>query len=250
MLQQQISIFDFVSTSDKEVRRIDSFSAAPFIREIHYSRKVPNITDAFGLFVNGELIGVVTYGIPASRNLCVGLAGIENVNKVKELNRLVIKPEFNGGGYNYASYLVSHSLKLLDNGTFVVSYADPSWTHVGYVYQACNFIYTGLSVKRVDYYQTDGLHPRSFTKHKHQTEIMQTRMQKHRYVYLVGDKRTKKQMLKQLKYPIVKQYPKGDETHYDVSNPKIVYPVQIVERKKPYKPKTQINNVEENLYEI
>lgn len=237
MIDQQISVFDILNGEEKEVRRIDSKSAAPFIREIHYSRKVPNITDAFGLFVGGELVGVCTYGIPASRPLCVGLAGKENADRVKELNRLVIKPQYNGGGRNYASYLVSHSLKMLENGTFVVSYADPSWTHVGYVYQACNFIYTGLSAKRVDYYQKDGLHPRSFIKGKHQTDVLQTRVQKHRYVYLVGDRRTKKRMLKSLRYPIVNEYPKGDEKHYDINNPQIVQSVQIVERKKPYRPR-------------
>lgn len=246
-IRQQISIFDILNREEKYVRRIESKLAHPFIREIHYSRKVPNITDAFGLFVNGELIGVCTYGIPASRPLCVGLAGKENVDRVKELNRLVIKPEFNGGGYNYASYLVSHSLKLLENGTYVVSYADPSWTHVGYVYQACNFLYTGLSAKRVDYYQTDGLHPRSFTKGKHQTEVLQTRIQKHRYVYLVGDRKTKKQMRKCIKYPIFDKYPKGDEKHYDINNPQAVQHIQIIDRKKPYKARnTEDNNEHQN----
>lgn len=239
MIDQQISVFDILNKTDKSVRRIGSKDAAPFIREIHYSRKVPNITDAFGLFVNGELVGVCTYGIPASRPLCIGLAGKENADRIKELNRLVIRPEFNGGGLNYASYLVSHSLKMLENGTFVVSYADPSWTHVGYVYQACNFIYTGLSAKRVDYFQENGLHPRSFTKGKHQTDVLQTRIQKHRYVYLVGDKRTKKRMRKELRYPVVDKYPKGDERHYDVNNPQIVQTVHKLERKKPYRPRQE-----------
>ena len=126
---------------------------------------------------------------------------------------------------------------MLANGTYVVSYADPSWTHVGYVYQACNFLYTGLSAKRVDYYQPTGLHPRSFTKGKHHTDTLQTRIQKHRYVYLVGDKRTKKQMLSSLRYPIITPYPKGDERHYDTNNPQSVEHVQVIERKKPYKPR-------------
>lgn len=65
--------------------------------------------------------------------------------------------------------------------------------------------------------------------------MLQTRIQKHRYVYLVGDKRMKKAMLKSLKYPIVSQYPKGDETHYDTKNPQIVEHIQIIERKKPYR---------------
>ena len=232
MIEQQMSIMELMNENEKYVRRIQSYEAVPFIEQIHYSRKAPNITDAFGLFVNGEMIGVVTYGIPASPNLCNGLAGKKNFNKVKELNRLVIKPIYNGGGYNYASYLVSHSLKMLDNGTFVVSYADTAWSHVGYVYQACNFLYKGMSAKRTDFYMPSGKHPRSWNRGEKCVgeRLHQTRSAKHRYVYLVGDRRTKKQMLKELRYKVVDKYPKGDETHYDTQNPKRIVPIEIVRR--------------------
>jgi hypothetical protein len=104
-----------------------------------------------------------------------------------------------------------------------------------------------LSAKRVDYYQTNGLHPRSFTKGKHQTEVLQTRIQKHRYVYLVGDRKTKKQMRKCIKYPIFDKYPKGDEKHYDINNPQAVKHIQIIDRKKPYKARnTEDNNEHQN----
>ena len=97
-MDQQISLFDIANDSPKYVRRITYEDAKPFIENIHYSRKMPNVTDAFGLFVDGEMIGVCTYGIPASRPLCVGLAGKENAGMVRELNRLVISPKFTGGG--------------------------------------------------------------------------------------------------------------------------------------------------------
>lgn len=235
MIEQQISMFEVMNETGKYVRRIKSYEAVPFIEQIHYSRKCPNITDAFGLFVDGEMVGVVTYGIPASPNLCMGLAGKQNANRVKELNRLVIKPIYNGGGYNYASYLVSHSLKMLENGTFVVSYADTAWSHVGYVYQACNFLYTGTSAKRTDFYMPNGLHPRSWTRGENsnrEERLHQTRSAKHRYVYLVGDKRTKKQMRKELKYPVVNKYPKGDEKHYDTDNPQRIIPIEIIRKEK------------------
>ena len=76
----------------KQVRRITREETKPFLLGIHYARRMPCITDAFGLFVNGEIVGCVTYGVPASRPLCVGLAGEENERNVKELNRLVILP--------------------------------------------------------------------------------------------------------------------------------------------------------------
>ena len=94
----QINVFDVLEPKEKYVRRISYNDTKPFLLGIHYARRMPCITDAFGLFLNGEIIGVVTYGVPASRPLCIGLAGVENERNVKELNRLVIKPEFNGGG--------------------------------------------------------------------------------------------------------------------------------------------------------
>jgi hypothetical protein len=155
----------------------------------------------------------------------MSIAGKENKDRIKELNRLVILPEYNGK--NYASFLVSHSLKMLDNGTFVVSYADTAWSHVGYIYQATNFWYAGESVKRTDTYQPEGLHPRAYNKDNH-SNLRQTRSQKHRYIYLVGDKRTKKQMAKELKWKVSKNYPKGDERHYDPTNPIPVKPIEII----------------------
>lgn len=210
---------------DKWVRRITYEETKPFLLGIHYARRMPCVTDAFGLFIQGgKCIGCVTYGVPASYHLCVGIAGKKNKDDVLELNRLVILPEYNGK--NYASFLVGRSLKMLPNHTFVVSYADTGWSHVGYIYQATNFLYTGMSAKRTDTYQPSGLHPRAYDKNNH-SEYRQTRNPKHRYIYLVGDKRTKKQMRKELIYE-VKPYPKGDEIHYDVNNPKAVKPIEII----------------------
>ena len=223
----QMTFDDLLHTSEeKYVRRISYEETKPFLLKIHYARRMPCITDAFGLFVSGKLIGVVTYGVPASNPLCIGICGKEYKDYVKELNRLCILPEYNGK--NYASFLVGRSLKMLENGTIVVSYADTGWGHYGYIYQATNFIYTGLSAKRNDAYQPNGLHPRAYDKNNH-SEFMQTRNPKHRYIYFCGDKRTRKKMLNLLKYPI-KPYPKGDDVKYDVNDPKPVVPIKIIER--------------------
>ena len=223
----QMSLFDFEKLSfgvEKYVRRIDYDEARPFIMNIHYARRMPSISYAFGLFVNGELVGVVTYGLPASPPLCRGIAGYKNRLNVLELNRLVIHPKYNGK--NYASFLVGNSLKQLPNKTFVVSYADTAWSHIGYVYQATNFLYTGLSAQRTDTWQPTGKHGR----HLEQSDnsLRQTRSRKHRYVYLVGDKRTKKQMLKELKYKVKGKYPKGNEVRYDIKNPQAINPIKRI----------------------
>lgn len=227
-MNEQITVFDFFRDETKRtVERIERYIAKPFIETIHYSRKYPsNIVYAFGLYEGGVLAGVVTYGVPASPSLVVGIAGKENKDKVLELNRLAIRPDLNGD--NRASFLVSHSLKMLPNETYVVSYADTGWTHVGYVYQACNFLYTGMSAKRTDTYQPSGKHSRNYDKNNH-SDLHQTRNPKHRYVYLVGDKRTKKKMRQALRYKVYPKYPKGDERRYDTSNPQIAIPIQIVQ---------------------
>jgi len=106
------------------VRRISYEDTKTFILNIHYARRMPCIQYAFGLF-DGDYpypVGVVTYGQPASPSLCKGVAGEENRKNVLELNRLVLYPEYNGD--NYASFLVSKSLKQLPAKTYVVSYAD------------------------------------------------------------------------------------------------------------------------------
>jgi len=222
---RQLSIEDLISKGQREVRQIQYDDVKPFILNIHYARRMPPVQYAFGLFENNVLVGVVTYGTPASYSLCIGLAGKENQYHVLELNRLCFLPDYNGD--NRASFLVGRSLKMLPNRTFVVSYADTAWSHVGYVYQATNWLYTGMSAKRTDTYQPNGLHPRAYDKNNH-SKLKQTRSPKHRYVYLVGNKRERKEMRKELRYKVYEKYPKGDETRYDINDPKAIIPTEII----------------------
>lgn len=208
-----------------QVKRISYDETKSFILNIHYARRMPCIQYAFGLFDRDYPfpVGVVTYGQPASAPLCKGIAGEKNRKHVMELNRLVLYPEYNGG--NYASFLVSQSLKMLPGYTFVVSYADwGGWHHVGYVYQATNFLYTGMTKPRTDKYSESG-HARHYAENETRRQI---RTAKHRYVYLVGNKREVRQMRNQLNYPVLSDYPKGDSEHYNIDNPKPFVDTRIV----------------------
>jgi len=198
----------------REVKRVTYEETKPFILGIHYARRMPCVQYAFGLFVDGDLCGIVTFGQPASPFLCKGIAGESNRHHVLELNRLVFLPGYNGN--NNASYLVSHSLKMLPQRTFVVSYADwGGWNHVGYVYQATNFLYTGMTKPRTDKYSESG-HARHYAKGETRRQV---RTAKYRYVYLVGNRKQRKQMRNEMKYK-VEQYPKGESRKYDTSDPK------------------------------
>ena len=116
---------------------IKNEEAYPWLLKKHYAKRLPMIIYAFGLYENSELIGVCTYGLPASPTLCTGICGKEFSSNVIELNRLCLQNNLK----NQASFLVANSIKLLPKPSIVVSFADASQGHVGYVYQATNFIY-------------------------------------------------------------------------------------------------------------
>ena len=89
------------------------------------------------------------------------------------------------------------------------------WNHVGYVYQATNWMYTGLTKPRTDKYSESG-HSRHYAPDEKRRQV---RTAKHRYIYLVGNKKEKKEMKEELRYKVLSDYPKGDSRHYDTANP-------------------------------
>lgn len=212
------------------VLRIKPEETYPWLKKIHYAKRIPSITYAFGLYIDGLLTGIVTYGTPSSSSLRNGVCGEENSQYVLELNRLCFDDYVKNG----ASYLVSHSMKHLPKPSIVISYADTAQGHIGYVYQACNFIYTGLSAKRTDWKikglehlhgQTIADMSRNIDSSMSRSEYMrekfgddfylEDRARKHRYIYIVGNKYQKSKLLKDIRYE-VEQYPKGTSTKYEI----------------------------------
>jgi hypothetical protein len=199
--------------------------AEPWLLKKHYAKRMCPISYAFGVYRDTQLIGVVTYGMPASSALRIGLCGEKWMDNVIELNRLCCDNE-----KNVASILVGRSLKMLPKPSVVVSYADTEQGHVGYVYQATNFLYTGLSAKRTDWRLKglEHLHGQTITDMSRGQEnraqwmrdkfgddfYLQDRSRKHRYVYFVGSQGQKKAMLSDLNYGL-EPYPKGDSRRYD-----------------------------------
>lgn len=197
--------------SEYNVEPINYRDCLPFILDIHYARRVPSISWAFGLFKKGDnphdlfrigpLVGIVSFGTPPSPALCEGVCGVEHKENVIELNRLVLRDNLK----NEASFLVSRALKLLPRPKVVVSYADTAQDHTGVIYQALNFVYTGISAKRTDMAGKDGKHSRH---HSGDRTKRINRSAKHRYVYFLGSKREKKNLRKALRYKVLDTYPK------------------------------------------
>ena len=148
------TVVNIVGADMQEVKLLENKKLAdPFILNIHYAKRKPSISYVYGLYQNEELIGICSFGSPASPALCKGIAGEKNRSKVIELNRLVLK--YNRK--NEASYLVGKSLKMLPKPKIVVSYADTAQDHKGIVYQATNFYFTGTSKPRTDMAGKDGI---------------------------------------------------------------------------------------------
>lgn len=189
----------------------------------HYSRRAPIFWEAFALVDGDGLIeGVVVYGQPSPPIQKHAFA--ERSFRLYELTRLVIqttKP-------NAASFLVGRSLRMLsEQPSAVVSYADSEWGHAGIVYQATNWLYTGAAKGHDKTYIVNGerLHPMSVIDRFGVTDPTRWAKEngiqtappssKHRYFYLNGNARQKKEMCSKLRYPIVGQYPKSEKRMYD-----------------------------------
>ena len=189
--------------------------AVAFLLPRHYSGRKPVVSKAFGLIEDGVLQAVITYGKPASPSVCVGICGKEYSGKVYELNRMCRSDEYR----KPLSHFVSATLRMLKPlDWIVVSYSDTAMNHHGYVYQACNFLYTGTSAPHADKYIPDGSghnrHAESFDVRKDEFSV--ERSIKHRYVYFcTKSKRLKKEWMNSLRYPVL-PYPKGDNSNYEL----------------------------------
>jgi hypothetical protein len=203
-----------------EVHPISYKEATEVVVKNHYLHRRGPASSCFGLFDNhGSLVGVITYGTPASSHLCKGIAGEDESSHVTELTRLWIAditPK------NAESFLIGNSLKMLpENKDIVVSYAEIRAGHVGTVYQATNWIYTGLSDRHAAW-QIDGVesskHSRHFLSEYGGIEgakkalgdrlVKTERPRKHRYIFFRGSKWRKKELVAKLRYKR-EPYPSG-----------------------------------------
>jgi hypothetical protein len=213
-LSWQQSLFNDGATGYR-IEQIEKRDTYWFMLNLHYAKRIPSISFAYGLIKDSDLVGVVTYGTPPSSTLCRGICGNEYQKDVIELNRLVLK----NNGKNEASRLVGGSMKLLPTPKIVVSFADSAQDHYGYVYQATNFLYTGLSAKFVDpcvkglEHQHHATYAHGLTnkevvaKYGSENVYFIERSRKHRYIKFLGNKREIKTMMGSLRYTVL-PYPK------------------------------------------
>ena len=214
---------DGLRASEYKVYPVSRKTAIPMIVDKHYMKRIPPISVAFGLFKEEKLLGIITYGISASTTLRRGVCGEKNADNVYELTRLWISDD---APFNGESFLISQSIQKLDK-EIIVTYAEIEQGHLGIVYQASNFFYCGLSSKFTDP-RVKGLehqHHTTYARGLNKQQLVEKygedniyyidRPRKHRYVYFNAKKRRRRNLIKQLSYPIL-DYPKKDNSFLGV----------------------------------
>ena len=173
------------------------------------------------------MVGVATYGYPVGRLAAQSISEELEPNEVLELTRLFI---FDDHGKNIESYFIGQTMKLIkeidSSVKCLMSYADPRVGHLGGIYQATNWLYQGDSMRMVDAYSvrleedSEWLHSRTVFSRwgSNNLDILKKKIgktfwvreepRKHRYLYLLCNKKHKKNIMKTLKHPIL-PYPKN-----------------------------------------
>jgi len=205
-----------------------------FVLLKHYSHRASIFWAGLGLVIRGRVEGVCVYGQPSPPLQRHAFLGRDF--KFYELTRLVVQTKET----NAASFLVGRSLRMLPKPCAVVSYADTEYGHAGIVYQATNWLYTGAVLSHDHLYLVDGkrTHPmtlrdRGITDPKRWAarsgiETVSPK-EKHRYFFLLGNRRDRKRMRHLLKYEVFDSYPKLPKRMYD-AGPEIemaVGPIQL-----------------------
>lgn len=128
------------------MRVLPSSVANPFIKAHHYSGKVvSNSKLHFGVFLDGELHGVMSYGPSLDKSKLIGLVADTGWNEFLELNRMAFDSYL---PRNSESRAISMSIRLIRRYApqikWIVSFADACSCGDGTIYRASNFVLTGI----------------------------------------------------------------------------------------------------------
>jgi len=198
------------------VQPIPFVAAKKILVRHHYLHSLPGGTKlAFGAFVEGKLLGAITFGVGPYN----AFALVEGTcpDDCLTLTRLWLSEELPP---NSESRVISVCLRYLRKYTtikFVLTYADPTRGHVGTIYQATGWLYTGLSEATPKFDIGDGVarHSRSLAHAfgSHSLKYLSERglkvkilpqIPKHRYIYFLD------QDYRNRLKPITLPYPKKE----------------------------------------
>lgn len=183
----------------------------------HYAQAVPICQYMYSVFNDaGEWCGVIIYGIGATPMIARPYDKWQG--QVVELERVALNGK---QGHGNTSTAVAMTLKALHHEApwvdMVVSYADMDQGHMGTLYQATNWIYTGLTnanTRGAFIVHGKKMHPKSVHSHGWKQSLLWLRENvdpeaeefitqgKHKYVYPMNKAMRKRLQVLAQDYPV------------------------------------------------
>ena len=198
------------------VQPIPNGAARDLLIREHYLHSLPGGTMlCFGVFLAARLLGALTIGVGPK----LGHRLVEDASSqdCATLTRLWLSDKLSANSESRVIGVVLRSLARHTSIKFLLAYADPSVGHVGIVYQASGWLYTGLSSPTSVYDLGDGIlrHGRSLgysfgshsVKHFRASGVpikAVTQSPKHRYLRFLD-----RSWKKRLRIPVV-PYPRKE----------------------------------------
>tara|TARA_R110002020_G_scaffold2488_1_gene11676 strand:+ start:18824 stop:19555 length:732 start_codon:yes stop_codon:yes gene_type:complete len=162
---------------------------------------------AHGIYFSDHLAGCVVFGAPSPPNIAPSVMGEKEADRVIQLARGAC---VHWAHPHSASKLIASGLRSAESRGYgcVIAFSDPDAGEIGTVYQATNWLYCGLTAKRPDYFNARGVRVVGrFQKGDAKKLTKGDRTRKHRYVFLLGNKRDRKNLRKCLRWE-TDAYPK------------------------------------------
>jgi hypothetical protein len=146
------------SAKDIIVKPITSSIANLLVKRVHYSGKVvPNSTLHLGVYLNGKLEGVMSFGSPMDKSKVLPLVKDTAWHGLLELNRMAFSDKL---PKNSESRALSVAFRLIKKHyphiEWIVSFADGTQCGDGTIYRASGFVLTGLKVNKTILKMPDG----------------------------------------------------------------------------------------------
>ncbi len=133
-----------ITPKDLEVMVIPPLVARVIFERYHYLHSMPGGTVlCFGVFAAGKLYGALSLGV-GPKNAYRMVEGADRTDCLT-LTRLWLDDVLPRNSESRVIGLVIRALRQNTKITFLISYADPAEGHLGVIYQASNWIYTGVS---------------------------------------------------------------------------------------------------------
>ena len=242
---------NFVITNTVYISPISKNSAKDIIVKNHYTHSWPAaVSLSLGIYIKNaedtsfldgnsdKLIGALIYGTPSGRQAAEAISDLIKINQVYELKRLFIHDDY---GKNIESFCISLSFKWLKinnkNIKAILSYSDKEQNHKGIIYQATNFLYSGVNTdtKLMPNYSVsltkdpyNWVHSRTVMARYGSTNVehlkkmigntfwMKKESGKHKYIYILASNLERKKIMNNLKFKIL-PYPKSAEYEEEIT---------------------------------